>query len=201
MPSYKNSDKPLPIMAGSPPNLVPPKMEWDRPPWNRWSFQHVREILPTVEVWRGSGIVREFVAREQNLDGLAVGDSAGVPTTLAGHLDVTYTDGFLVLKDGAIAYERYFNGMHQRTLHLSQSVAKSFTGIVAGILIERGILDVNVPVTQYLARAWKRRDGAGPRLQQVLDMTTGTRFSRRIYQSLFGYWAIGCCFTLETDST
>ena len=94
-----------------------------------------------------------------------------MPTTLAGHLDVTYTDGFLVLKDGAIAYERYFNGMHQRTLHLSQSVAKSFTGIVAGILIERRILDVNVPVTQYLPEL-EKTGWRGATLQQVLDMTT-----------------------------
>ena len=176
MPSYKNSDTPLPIMQGTPPNLIPPKMEWDRPPWNRWSFQHVREILPTVEVWRGSGIVREFVVRERDLDGLAVADSVGVPTTLAGHLDETYTDGFLVLKDGAIVYERYFNGMSQRTLHLSQSVAKSFTGIVAGILIERGILDINAPVTQYLPEL-EKTGWRGATLQQVLDMTTGTRFS------------------------
>jgi CubicO group peptidase (beta-lactamase class C family) len=174
MPSYKNSDKPLPIMAGSPPNLVPPKMEWDRPPWNRWTFQHVREILPTVEVWRGSGIVREFAVRERDLDGLAVTDSTGAPT-LAGHLDETYTDGFLVLKDAAIAYERYFNGMSQRTLHLSQSVAKSFTGIVAGILIERGILDVNAPVMQYLPEL-EKTGWRGAILQQVLDMTTGVRF-------------------------
>ena len=28
---------------------------WDSPPFNRWAFQHVREIMPTVEVRRGSG--------------------------------------------------------------------------------------------------------------------------------------------------
>ena len=82
---------------------------------------------------------------------------------MAGLLDETYTDGFLVLKDGAIAYERYFNGMDQRTLHLSQSVAKSFAGMVAGILIGRGILDVNALVTHYLARTGTARAGAGPR--------------------------------------
>ena len=120
--------------------------------------------------------MREFAARERNLDGLAVTDSVGVLTTLAGHLDETYTDGFLVLKDGAIAYERYFNGMHQRTLHLSQSVAKSFTGIVAGVLISRGILDVNAPVTQYLPEL-EKTGWRGATLQQVLDMTTGVRFS------------------------
>ena len=32
-----------------------PRNLWDRTPWNRWSFQHIREILPTTEVWRGTG--------------------------------------------------------------------------------------------------------------------------------------------------
>ena len=176
MPSYKNSDAMLPIMQGSPPPLVPPKLDWDRPPWNRWAFQHVREILPTIEVWRGHGPVRALLRADVDLDGLAVVDSAGVPTTLLGLLDETYTDGFLVLKNGAISYERYFNGMDYRTLHLSQSVAKSFTGMVAGILISRGLLDVNALVTTYLPEL-EQTGWRGAMLQQVLDMTTGTRFS------------------------
>ncbi len=95
---------------------------------------------------------------------------------MAGFLDETYTDGFLVLKNGAISYERYFNGMNERTLHLSQSVAKSFVGMVAGILIGRGLLDVNAPVTSYLPEL-EQTGWRGATLQQVLDMTTGTRFS------------------------
>ncbi len=175
MPSYRNSDVRLPIMRGSPPALVPPRMDWDRPPWNRWSFQHIREILPTAEVWRGRRGAKEFPRSETDLDGLAVVDSAGAPTTLAGLLDETYTDGFLIIRNGAIAYERYFNGMTERTLHLSQSVGKSFVGVVGGILAGRGVLDVNAPVTQYLPplaqTGWR-----GATLQQVLDMTTGVRF-------------------------
>jgi hypothetical protein len=150
-------------------------MDWDRGPWNRWTFQHIREILPTAEVWRGRGAVRELPRSETDLDGLAVVDSAGAPTTLAGLLDETYTDGFLIIRNGAIAYERYFNGMTERTLHLSQSVGKSLVAAVAGILAGRGVLDVNAPVTQYLPplaqTAWR-----GATLQQVLDMTTGVRF-------------------------
>ena len=175
MPSYRNSDVRLPIMRGSPPALAPPRMDWDRGPWNRWTFQHIREILPTAEVWRGRGAVRELPRLETDLDGLAVVDSAGAPTTLAGLLDETYTDGFLIIRNGAIAYERYFNGMTERTLHLSQSVGKSLVAAVAGILAGRGVLDVNAPVTQYLPplaqTAWR-----GATLQQVLDMTTGVRF-------------------------
>jgi hypothetical protein len=176
MPSYLNSGERLPIMQGSPPSLVPHMMEWDRPPWNRWAFQHVRELLPTAEVWRGTGPVRELPRKERDLDGLAVTGTGGEPATLAQLLDQTYTDGFVVLKDGVIVYERYFNGMTPRTLHLSQSVAKSVTGAVAGILAGRSLLDVNALVTDYLPElrdtAWR-----GATLQQVLDMTTGVRFS------------------------
>jgi len=70
---------------------------------------------------------------ERDLDGLAVPDPAGEAGTLASLLDETYTDGFLVLKDGAVAYERYFNGMTPRSLHLSRSMAKSVTSAVAAL--------------------------------------------------------------------
>ena len=176
MTSYRNSDPRPPIMQGSPPSMIVPRLDWDRPPWNRWAFQHIREIVPTVEVWRGNGHRRPLPRAERDLDALAVEDSMGRPATLAALLDETYTDGFLVLKDGTVAYERFFNGMDERTLHLSQSMAKSVTGTVAGILAGRGLIDPARPVTDYLpelsATGW-----AGATLQQVLDMTTGVRFS------------------------
>jgi CubicO group peptidase (beta-lactamase class C family) len=176
MTSYRNSDEHPPIMQGSPPALRMPRDAWDQPPWNRWAFQHVREIVPTVEVWRGTGPVRNLPHAERDLDGLAVDAVDGGAATLAGLLDETYTDGFLVLKDGAIAFERYFNGMGERTLHLSQSVAKSVTGTVFGILAGRGIVDPSRLVTDYLPElsgtGWR-----GARLSHVLDMTTGVRFS------------------------
>src|SRR5690606_38104856 len=120
---------------------VPLRFHWDREPRNRWSFQHVREVMPTAEVWRGTGPAHALPRAERDLDMLPVTDSAGRPTTLADLFEETYTDGFIVLKDGAVAYERYLNGMGERTLHLSQSVGKSITGAVAGILVGRGLLD------------------------------------------------------------
>jgi len=176
MTPYRNSDPRPPIMQGSPPAMVPPKLDWDRPPWNRWAFLHIREFLPTVEVWRGNGHRHRLERAETDLDALPVADSTGAATTLAGLLDETYADGFLVLKDGKVAYERYFNGMDERTLHLSQSMAKSVTGSVFGILVGRGLIDPALPVTTYLpelaATGW-----AGASVQHVLDMTSGVRFS------------------------
>ena len=54
--SYKNSEQPPPIMEGSPPphkNKMP-IIDWDRPPWNRWSFQRVSEFLPTAQIRKGN---------------------------------------------------------------------------------------------------------------------------------------------------
>ena len=175
MTSYRNSDPRPAIMQGSPPQLVPPRMDWDRPPWNRWAFQNIRQILPTVEVWRGDAAVRALPRQEQDLDALPVASIKGAVTTLARLLDDTYTDGFIVLKDGAVVYERYFNGMTPRTLHLSQSVAKSVTAAAAGVLVGKGLLDVNAPVTHYIPEL---NDTAyrGALLQHVLDMRSGVTF-------------------------
>lgn len=162
-------------MTGSPPKMPLPAWGWDRAPFNRWSFQHVRECVPTVEVWRGPGQRRALPRDERDLDGLPVENVAGKPSTLATLFDETYTDGFIVLKDGVVRYERYFNGMGERTLHLSQSVAKSVTSAAAGILVGRGLLDPTRPITDYLPEleqtAWR-----GATLQHVLDMTTGVSF-------------------------
>ncbi len=127
LPQFRSAP---PYMQGSPPVMVPPKLDWDRPPWNRWAFQHIREILPTAEVCAAMAIATVSNAPRWISTGWRSGQR-GRPTTLAGLLDETYTDGFLVLKDGKVAYERYFNGMGERTLHLSQSMAKSVTGSVS----------------------------------------------------------------------
>ena len=112
---------------------------------------------------------------DRELDGLTVNGVDGETSNLSQLLDQTYTDGFLVIKDGAIVFERYDNGMIDRSLHLSQSMAKSVTAAAAGILVGRGQLEVNAAVTDYLPEL---NDTAyrGATLQQVLDMTTGVRF-------------------------
>ena len=152
-----------------------PKADWDRPPWNRWAFQHIREILPTAEVWRGAGPVRDLPRNEIDLDGLKVRGLAGSEVSLAAFLDETFTDGLIVLNNGAIAYECYLNGMTPRTLHLSQSVAKSTIGMLFGIFSGRGQIDLRAPLSQYLPEL-ENTGWRGASVQQVLNMTSGIKF-------------------------
>ena len=117
------------IMLGFPipPGGRVPRQDWDSAPWNRWAFQHIREILPTVEVWRGRGPVWALTSRPRTSDDLSFNGPRPAGRPLCRLADSSFSDGFIVLHGGEIVYERYLNGMTERTLHLSQSMAKSIT--------------------------------------------------------------------------
>jgi len=158
-----------------PPEKRIPRDQWDRAPWNRWTFQNVRQMVPTTEVWRGPGPVREFTRNPQHLGKIEFSDADANSSSLQAWIDSSYTDGFLVLHRGEIVFEQYHNNMTERSLHLSQSMAKSVVSVVAGILIGKGLIDPAEQVTHYLPElvttAWQ-----GATLQQVMDMTTGVRY-------------------------
>ena len=169
------------IMQGfpPPPEKRPTLDNWDLPPFNRWSFQHVREVLPTAPV-RRSAQVRALPRAEQALDELPVPGVDGAATSLATLLRQTYADGFLVLHRGRVVYERFFNDMTEGSLHLSQSVGKSFVSTLVGQLWGQGLLDLERPVQHYIPELARcgYRDAL---LWQVLDMRSGVKFNEEDY--------------------
>lgn len=160
-----------PAAPGKP---VIPRQDWDRAPWNRWTFQNVRDMVPTTRVWRGEGPTSPLPTNLQDIDAIAF-DADGIPGTIGTFLEEGYADGLLVLHRGKVVAERYLNGMSPHTLHLSQSVAKSIVGTLAGILIGRGLLDTAAPVTHYLPEL-ETTAYRGATIQHVLDMTSGVVF-------------------------
>ncbi len=166
-----------PIMQGFPPPPAarPPMADWDRAPWNRWSFSHVRELLPTVDVWRGDGPARALLEAPQDLGALRFEGAAGA-TTIDAFLENSFTDGFLILHRGKRIFERYSGYFQPQHLHLSQSVAKSLIGALTGILCVEGVVAPDDPITRFLPELSETayRDA---RLRHVLDMTSGTAFN------------------------
>ncbi len=185
-----------PTTPGAP---IIPRLDWDRAPWNRWTFQHVREMVPTTQVWRGQGPASPLPENLQDIDAIGF-EVDGRSDTIGGFLQSSYADGMLVLHRGKVVAERYLNGMTPRTPHLSQSVAKSVVGPVAGVLIDRGLVDPAAPVTHYLpeleATAYR-----GARVQHVLDMTSGVVFDET-YTALDSHMAqmdVACGWKDRTD--
>lgn len=152
-----------------------PMADWDRGPWNRWSFQHIGEILPTQRIWRGPGPASPLVDDSQDILALPFAHD-GKEEKLGDHFAAVETDGLLVLHRGKVIVERYYNGMQRQTLHLSQSVGKSVAGAVAGVLVGKGVLDPEAPLVEYLPEL-KSTAYADARLRHVLDMTSGVVFN------------------------
>src|SRR5207248_382385 len=123
---------------------------WQFPPFNRWSFQHVGEVVHTARIPR-SGPVWELPTASGGLDPSTVGftTATGEETTLADWLPGSFTDGLLVLRDGRVVFEAYQNNMRPESLHLSMSVGKSLTSLLTGILVDRGDVTLDAPVTRY----------------------------------------------------
>jgi CubicO group peptidase (beta-lactamase class C family) len=149
---------------------------WQGPPFNRWSYQHMSEIVPSACVRRGTMPSTPLARCPRDLDEVAITRVCDETETVAAWLERTYTDGFIVLHGGRVVAERYFNGMTAQTRHLLQSVSKSITGILAGSLWGQGLLDEGTPLTAYMPEL-AGTSFAGATVRHVLDMSCGTRFS------------------------
>ena len=148
---------------------------WRQPPFNRWAFQHVREIVPSAEIANDVDDLWRLPPVAGQLEGLEIDDGSGGKLDLDAFLQATLTDAFVVVHRGRIVCERYFEGMTAATPHILMSVSKSMLGLLAGILVARGMLDPAAPATRYVPElAGSAFDGATVR--QLLDMRSGLDF-------------------------
>ncbi len=171
--------------AELPPEQRADTTNWTLAPFNRWSFQRVQQFTRTTRVphTRSSSSLEENF---QDLCQIPFQDFFGKPCTIAKMLTRTYTDGFLVLHQGKVITEQYFNGMNRSTLHLIMSCSKSITSAVAGIYVEAGVLDTSAQITDYMPEL-SASGFAGATVQHALDMQVGVKFSED-YDDINGEW-------------
>lgn len=95
---------------------------------------------------------------------------------LYDYLQSTNTKGFIILKNGRIVVEKYFNGHNQNTNWTWFSAAKSLTATFVGIAQDEGILNINNKTSDYLGANWSQLTAEKQDLITVkhhLSMTTG----------------------------
>jgi CubicO group peptidase (beta-lactamase class C family) len=172
------------LMAGFPP---PPDLQvnvsnWLQPHNVRWAFRHMREIIPTQLISAVTGSPSPLRTTGAELGNPVVvrvdGSSSTVEEIFAG----TFTDAVMVVHDGAVVDERYFEGMTETTRHLVMSVSKSIVGCVAGVLVAQGRLDPRAAVIDYVPEV-AESGYRGASVRDVLDMRTGVAF-RETYTAL-----------------
>jgi CubicO group peptidase (beta-lactamase class C family) len=155
----------------------------------RWAWSNIRQLVPTVNVWRGAGPASVLPREEHDIGASASVTMDGRPMTFARMLEETYADGIAVLHRGKLIYERYFGALKPHKPHIAMSVTKSFTGTLAGILVAEGRIDPQAPVTDYVPEL-KASAFGDARVHEAMDMTTGLEYTEVYTDKNSGVFAL-----------
>jgi len=138
------------------------------------NFRSFYNQYPSSTVKR-SGPVFELPEKHQGLpESYVYNEKSG---KISEWIKRTDTTGLLVIKNGAIVFEKYFDGTQKSTRLISMSVAKSFVSFMIGKAYEEGkIADLQDPVDKYVP-ILKGSGYEGVSLKNVLQMSSGVRFT------------------------
>lgn len=95
---------------------------------------------------------------------------------LLNYLELKHTRSFMILVNGRIVMENYFNGHTATTPWYWASAGKTLTATVTGIAQQQNFLYINNPVSQYLGTGWTSAPIAKENLitcKNLLTMTSG----------------------------
>lgn len=109
-----------------------------------------------------------------------------IPDSLMMVIDSNDTHAFLVIQDGKIVYEKYWDGYNEKTLSGSFSAAKSIISMLVGIGIEEGkIKSIDEPVGNYIEH-FKEGELSKIKIKDLLTMSSGTSYK----ESDKGYFSL-----------
>jgi len=147
---------------------------WRTPPFNRWAFNHVSELVPSAMI-RAHPRADSLPVQPIDLGRCTVRYEQA-DWTLDQWLQQTYTDSLVVLKNGHIAYEYYADGQSPSVPHIWMSVTKSVLGLMAGIMAEKYPIDLDSPLVGHIPEL-QGSAFEGATIRHALDMRVGIQFN------------------------
>lgn len=123
---------------------------YNRPPFNSWSFRNMDSVAHTAMVPRGGELPKLVSNIDATLGQRKTMDARGTERTLDNLLEAHNADGFLVLRDNQILYENYFNGFSEHSRHIWYSMTKSLVSIAFGVLQESFDIDLGSSPSRYI---------------------------------------------------
>lgn len=95
---------------------------------------------------------------------------------LLDYLELKHTKSFMILVNGRIVMEHYFNGHTANSNWYWASAGKTLTSTMTGIAQQEGLLDINAKVSNYLNAGWTSAPLAKENLitcRNLLSMNSG----------------------------
>lgn len=119
-------------------------------PFSKWSFHNVGAPFNVLTIPR-EGRIAEFSDKENaKLGQLKLVDKSGETRTVEQILENTDTDGFLVLQNDNVLFERYYGDMNRNDHHIWFSATKSLVSTALGLLVEEGKIKLSDSPAKYI---------------------------------------------------
>ena len=144
-------------------------------PFNRWSFSHLREVLPTVNIEHSVEQTLKLKKSKKYTENFDL-DYDGQTQFIDEIAKKRFIDGIIILENDEILFERYYGNLTEDKPHLMNSISKSVVGLLAGKLEQDGLIDFDKPVSYYVPELSKSGWGTDS-LRLVLDMKDGSDYS------------------------
>ena len=141
-----------------------------------YNFINMKEFFPTSTPIKASNNPYVFKKRDDFLlpD---LFEFEGEEKKIKEAIDYFNTDGLMILKDGEIVYENYWNKNKENSKHIIWSVSKSFLSALVGIALDEGLIeDINDPIIKYLDD-FKGTGYEGVSIKNLLQMSSGIKFN------------------------
>ena len=131
-------------------------------------------LFATTRIERGGGPPTELPSDLKDLGKIEFPNALGGTSTIAELVQAPESDAFLVAKDGVLLTEHYANGMQRSSLHLINSISKSYLGMLAGTLVDAGTLQPDRLVRDYLP-GLNTEVFAHTKVHHLLNMTAAVK--------------------------
>lgn len=134
------------------------------------------KIVANFSNMEGAFLTRELPRGTGPTSGLPHGAEYDLPAGTDQWIKDRSVTSLLVLKDGKIRYENYFQGTSADDRRISWSVAKSYLSALTGILVNEGVItSLDDPVIKYVPDL-KGTAYHNATLRNVLNMASGVTF-------------------------
>tara|TARA_S200000501_G_scaffold141143_1_gene133387 strand:+ start:2229 stop:3425 length:1197 start_codon:yes stop_codon:yes gene_type:complete len=147
---------------------------WRTHPYNRVAFSNIEKILPISIIKKGNNSVR-FKNKFEDLKTLTFLNKYKEHQSLKEYLKKNLTDTFLVIKKGNKVFEWLSENQNSNKPHILFSISKSLTGLIAGVLIEKRLIDESKNITFYIPEI-KNSAYDNASIRNLLDMTVSSNF-------------------------
>src|SRR5258708_35811248 len=180
------ADRSLPIQPGNP----------YQPKYRVGAFSHFDEIYPTRRIARAE---TPWTFKRSAID--IRYRFRGSQSSLIEYLSRNPVTGLLIARDDQILFEHYQYGRTDRDRLISQSIAKSITGILIGIAVSEGAIKSVDDTAEAYVPGFKGSEYGRTPIRDLLHMSSGVDFGeardgerdlKRLWRDMVaGSWIFG----------